>query len=206
MTDRKFDTFSTVDLKVSASGASYNKIQLFFFFFNVWAANGLKPVILCGMDAVGTSKTASNELIFHVKAVLILEVYCATLLRAVLYGSSTYLVTFKCILLHRLSLLHLPLFAQSFGQVIHHRLLQQWSLDISSTTMAFFFHGTISTLLSCFPSHCLSEIHCFSICRLHPWLAVLRIDLWSFEYIMFHILPSYSTMSHRTKQSHLKCY
>jgi len=30
MTDRKLDTFSTVDLKVSASGSSYNKIKYFF--------------------------------------------------------------------------------------------------------------------------------------------------------------------------------
>lgn len=161
----------------------------------VWSL--LFPVAWMQQEQV---KQQSNELIFHVKAVLISEVYCATLLRAMLYASIhilSLLNVFFCTGFFSCSFpsLHILFQHVAFGQVIHHRFLQQWSLDISFTTTAFFFHWTISTLFSCFPSHWLSEIHCFSICRLNPWLAVLRIDLWSFEYIMFHILPSYSTMS-----------
>lgn len=88
-------------------------------------------------------------------------------------------------------------------------LAKSFTKDCSSRThfttpsnpQLFFFHWTVSILPSCLPSHWLSKIHCFSICILHPWLAVLRIDLQSFwiQYVphfafIQHLEPSYQAV------------
>lgn len=137
-------------------------------------------------------------------------VYCATLPKTMLYASSTpyhYLNVFfpflTCPLYTVFPIMCLCVDALKAGTWPNH---SPQVASIISTCCPFFFHWTVSPLFSCLPSHWLSEIHCFSICSLHPWLAVLRTDLQSFEYSVFHILPFYSTLSHHTKKSHFKCH